>query len=84
MKSALITLYDIKSQTYTTPRAEASTGVAIRNFADAVNDSGEKTMLNQHPEDFTLFHIADFDIQTGNILLLDQKSAIANGVDVKV
>ena len=40
-------------------------------------------VLSDHPEDFTLFEIGTFDIQTGTIELFDSKVSVANGLDVK-
>lgn len=38
-------------------------GVAVRSFRDAVNDP--QSELFKHPEDFELFHLADFDDESG-------------------
>lgn len=36
---------------------------AIRQFADAVND--KQTKWNRHPEDYSLWHIGEFDTTKG-------------------
>lgn len=83
MRNVLVCMHDAKSETWTAPRAEPSVGAALRNFADAINDSQQNSILQNHPEDFTLYHIADYDINTGLITLIDKK-ALANGLDVKI
>jgi len=76
-------IYDSKSETYTAPTVNPARGQAMRSFSDAVN-TNEKNILAQHPEDFTLFEIGDFDPKTGIIKLYDAKVAVANGLDVKL
>ena len=80
----LFTVYDAKSETYSAPSANPSRGQAARSFGDAVNTphSVERpNVLNQHPEDFTLFEIGEFDLRTGVITLYDACFAVGNGLD---
>lgn len=74
-------LFDSKSETYTAPTANPARGQAIRSFGDAVN--GGQGVIADHPEDFTLFEIGEFDPYTGEIKLHDSKISVANGLDVK-
>lgn len=78
----LYVLYDVKSETYTAPTLNPARGQALRSFSDAVNDG--KSILSQHPEDFTLFEVADYDTKTGVISVYETKIAVANGLDVKI
>lgn len=82
--SKLYVLYDSKSETYTAPTLNPARGQALRSFGDAVNAVGQGSIISDHPEDFTLFEIGEFDIQTGEVKLYDAKVAVANGLDVKV
>lgn len=77
----LYLLYDVKSETYTAPTVHPARGHAIRSFGDGVN-SGQG-VLSDHPEDFTLFEIGDFDPLTGEINLYEAKEAVANGIDLQ-
>ena len=79
----LFTLYDIKSETYTAPTVNPTRAQAIRSFGDAVNNKNQPSVLTDHPEDFTLFEIGEFDIRTGQITLYEAKFPVANGLDVK-
>ena len=71
MKQKLYTVYDVKSETYTAPTAHPARGQAIRSFSDAVN-SGQG-VISDHPADFTLFEIGEFDINTGELTVYDAK-----------
>lgn len=45
---------------YTRSRNEA-----IRSFTDEVNRSAEDNPMHRHPSDYALFHLADFNEDTG-------------------
>lgn len=40
-------------------------GVAMRSFTDEVNRKAPDNVMNQHPEDFELYHLGLFDEETG-------------------
>lgn len=63
MKLKVFAIYDSKAEAYMQPFMMQTRGQAIRSFSDLVNDG--KSQLNKHPEDFTLFEIADFEDQKG-------------------
>ena len=77
----LFVVYDVKSETYTPPTMQQATGQAIRSFADAVN--GDKGDISHHPQDYTLFEIGEYSIETGEVSLYDTKKSLANGLDLK-
>lgn len=54
---------DVKAEAYMPPFFMSTTSMALRAFADAVGDG--KSQFCRHPEDFFLFHIGDFDEQSG-------------------
>lgn len=62
MINKFYTVYDSKVQAYMSPFMAQNAGHATRMFADAVAD--EKSVLNKHPEDYTLFEIGSWDDQT--------------------
>ena len=82
MMQKLYMIYDSKSETFTAPTVNPARGQALRSFSDAVN-AGEGVLAN-HPEDFTLFEIGDFDVKTGAITLYEARQSVANGLDVKL
>ena len=74
-------VYDVKSETYTAPTVNPARGQAIRSFSDAVN--GGQGVISEHPGDFTLFEIGDFDPYTGEVTI-KPKEAVANGLDLLI
>lgn len=63
MKLLVFSVYDTKVGAYAQPFILRSTGEALRGWIDVVNS--KDTQFNKHPEDFTLFHIADYDEESG-------------------
>lgn len=62
MQTQQYSVYDSKVGQYLPPWQARSNGEAIRSFIDATNDP--KSPFNNHPEDYTLFHIGYFDAKT--------------------
>lgn len=69
MIQKLYSIRDAKAETYNTPFSAATNGIAERNFRQLVND--EKSFVSKYPDDFDLYHIGDFDTNTGKIIALD-------------
>lgn len=76
----LFVVYDTKSETYTPPQAYNALGEALRSFTDAAND--KNSMVGLHPEDFSLFEVGSYDIQTAKFELLATKKHIADALDL--
>jgi hypothetical protein len=81
MIGVLVSIYDVKAETYTAPRSETTVELARRNFGDAVNDARDGNALALHPEDYILFRVGSFNYDTGEIIQ-EEKISIANGIDV--
>lgn len=58
---------DAKALAFLQPFFSASTGAAVRAFADAVNEDS-KSPLAKHPEDYILYELASFDDNTGEFI----------------
>ncbi len=71
----VFTVFDIKSKLFGTPHFEQTIEVAIRNFKTACEDP--TTNLNRYPEDYTLYNIGIYNVETGQIQPAD-KTPIAN------
>lgn len=56
------------------------TGLAMRNFADAVNDPNNKSW-HQHPEDYELWRLGTLDESTGQIESKPER--LSRGQDTK-
>lgn len=63
MKTKVYSLFDVKAAVYGTPFFMQNDSMATRSFADLVND--KQTMVNRHPEDFTLHGVGQFDDDKG-------------------
>lgn len=56
-------------------------GEAMRSFMDELNREGSP--MGAHPEDYDLYHIGDFDDQTGLLIACTPVKMLAVGKDVK-
>lgn len=65
LRLKIYSVYDSKAEAYNTPIFMRTHGEAIRSFESAVLD--EKTDFHRHAEDYSLFHVGEFDTLTGNI-----------------
>ena len=75
-------IFDSKAGVYSTPFMMQSVGVAMRTFADIVNDPSEQ--MAKHPEDYTLFECADFDEDSGLFIPLSTPHSLGNGIELKL
>lgn len=79
MNKILVAIRDAKAEYFLPPFFIESKGLAIRAFSDAVNDA--QTPISKHPEDYALFHLADFASDTGKITPLDQPLHLCNALE---
>lgn len=63
--STLISVYDRAAECYGPVNNVSNEGVAIRGFMDAINNPVQPTDLSNHPEDFDLYAVGEFDATTG-------------------
>ena len=80
----ICSIRDSAADAYGRPLFLPSVGVAIRSFTDEVNRPAEDNQIYQHPEDFDLFELGEFDDNTGRFALLDIPKQLALGRMVKV
>lgn len=59
-------LYDRALFAYGTPFFSRSLPQAVRGFEDAVRAKGGRSDLSEHPEDFDLYYIANWDDEDGS------------------
>lgn len=74
-------IYDIKAKSFGMPFFQQNEEIAIRSFRDLTNDP--ESMTYRHPDDFTLFQLAEFDADTGIIVGLDQPKTIVNALEIQ-
>jgi hypothetical protein len=65
MMTQLYSIYDTKSKVYGKPFHALNENVAIRACKDAMTDPNVD--FGRHPEDFILFHIGQYNDNTGEI-----------------
>lgn len=58
-------IYDEAAAAYMSPFFLHNHGLATRAFADQVNNPDSQ--IHNHPEQFLLFHLGEYDDQTGEI-----------------
>lgn len=61
------------------PFVHVALGAAVRAFGDAVKNP--ESGMDKHPEDYELYHLADFDEVTGLFIAGEQPVCIARGKD---
>lgn len=63
MKQKMYSVYDAKIGVFNNPMVFLTHGQALRGWMDIANDPS--TEIGKHPEDFTLFELAEYDPETG-------------------
>lgn len=70
MKHILVSCKDIKSGLFTTPTPFRTEGEAVRAFGEAIP---RDPMLSKYPADFELHSIAEWDNETGEIVVAQKR-----------
>ena len=70
----VFSVYDAKVEKFLQPFFAPTVGAAERAFGEACNDPTHQ--FYKHPEDFTLFHVAEWDETTGEIATVDVLHAL--------
>lgn len=76
----IYTIRDAKAECYLAPFTFRTDGEAIRAFGDSVADG--KTQLSQHPEDYYLLRVGEFDVEKG-VLTSCPPVSLASALDFK-
>lgn len=76
----IFTIHDGKAHAYITPFFLPTNEMAIRSFIDGLNNP--EHAFNRHPEDYTLFHIGQYFVDTAEINAHTPVS-LGNGLDHK-
>lgn len=71
---------DVMASAYMAPFTFPARGQAIRAFADTVNDP--KTLLNRHPDDYSLYELGEFDEESGVLIGLDAPEFVVHARDM--
>lgn len=79
MKKLVVAVFDEKANVFGRPIEALTKGEAIRGFGDGVKM--KDTLLNQHPEDHSLYLLAEYDNDSGQIKSLSQPEFLARGTE---
>ena len=80
-KLAVVAIRDSAVDTFNRPLFVPALGYATRLFADEVNN--RESPMNKHPEDYELFHLGDWDDQSGQFRSLETPVLMIRGKDVQ-
>lgn len=79
MNLRLFCVFDSKAMYYAPPFTARTNAEAIRMFADTANDVN--TRIGQHPSDFTLMVVGEFDSESGRGCFYDAHLPLGTAVD---
>ena len=82
MQKQMYALPDHTAQIFLNPISFTNDGDAIRWFGTIVNNTEEKTNISNHPEQFTLFRLADYDDRLGTYQEGHRPKQLITGVQV--
>jgi len=79
MKHYIFTIYDSKAKAYLTPFFIHEDGMALRVFADCINDTTHQ--FGKHPEDYILFNIGSWEDEKAKFST-NIPTALATGIEL--
>lgn len=80
MKSQAFSIYDTKAKHFDKIQLLFTKGEAIRSFTMISNN--KETMISKTPEDYSLFHLGEFNHDNGIFTPIDAPEQIVTGLDV--
>lgn len=83
MRMQSFSVYDSKASAYMLPWFMQSPGEAQRAFTEMVNDPRQQNALTKYPEDFTLFHLGEWDDSTGQFHPFKTPKPLCKALEVK-
>lgn len=82
MKLKVFAIFDDKAKAFIPPFTLPERGMALRAFADSVNNPEHQ--FGRHPHDYTLFQLGEVDTASGTLIPAPSGiEVLANGVAVK-
>lgn len=80
MQMQVFSIFDQKAKVFNLPFFKHTAAEAERDFTAVVRDP--KSVPGQFPEDFDLYHVGEYDDQTGIIKSLDTPQHIIKAIQV--
>lgn len=84
MKYVCCCIYDRIAQIHGVPVFNNSKGSMVRSFADTINRPDENSQLYQHPDDFDLYYLGEYDDAHAEMTLVEKPELLARGASVKI
>lgn len=81
MKLQVFSVYDIKARAFALPFFAPNTDLALRYFGDGANDP--TLQLSKNAEDFTLYHLGQWNDADATFEALSQAIVVARAIDCK-
>lgn len=75
MKQNIYSIFDAAAGVYNVPFFQNNDALALRAFSDLAND--QDTTIGRHPNDYTLYRIGTFNIETG-LVEAENPASLAN------
>lgn len=72
---------DLKADLFLTPSFQRSIADAIRSWEVVANEGD--SLVSRFPQDFVLYHLGDFDAETGRITLSENPTSLGSAYDFK-
>lgn len=66
-------VFDSKSETFTPPTYGITEAEVVRGFSDLLQ---QDNAMSRHPEDFTLFHIGEYEDDTAQFTSIPPRSVV--------
>lgn len=67
MNVKVFSVFDTKLAVFGNIWNDSTAAAAIRGFSDMVNDPNPRNQWRNHPEDFALYQVAEFDTDSGRM-----------------
>ena len=76
----VFSVYDSKAEAFLLPIHLPTVGMALRAVGDCVNDPSHQ--FGQHPEDYALFSLGQYDDANARYELLDAPAVLSNLIEL--
>lgn len=85
MKYKIVAIRDTAVDVFGIPNCVPALAAAIRNFSDEIkrpHSEDRPNLLNQHREDFELYHLGEYDDEHAQFDLLERPTQLVRGADI--
>lgn len=83
MKMQVIATRDIVANVYGPPMYVIHVGQSIRGFGDECQRKEKGNVLGEHPEDFELWHLGEWDDETAEFTPMEPRKQLAVGANYR-